>query len=120
LSSKEGVAESQSNRLDRREKRLAEMEDTIRDRIRELDERDAEAEQRQAALDADIILRTDKIEDREAAVAELEAHLAQKEAELGTLVGKAQSELQRREAVWWDQQLGRNGNDDETVEAGAA
>jgi hypothetical protein len=36
------------------------------------------------------------------------------------MVGKAQTELQRREAVWWDQQLGRNGNDDEPVEAGAA
>ena len=27
--------------------------------------------------------------------------------ELATYVGKAQTELQRREAVWWDKQLGR-------------
>jgi multidrug resistance efflux pump len=70
-------------------------------------------------LDADIDLRTDKIEAREAALAELEAHLTQKEAELATMVGKAQTELQRREAVWWDQQLGRNGTDD-PVEIDAA
>ena len=32
---------------------------------------------------------------------------ARKENELATYVGKAQTELQRREAVWWDKQLGR-------------
>jgi Skp family chaperone for outer membrane proteins len=96
------------------------MEDAIRDRIRELDEREAEVDQRQASLDADIDIRTDKIEVRESALAELEAHLTQKEAELATYVGKAQTELQRREAVWWDKQLGREEADGEAVEVDAA
>ena len=39
LTSQEGLTESAAKRQERREKRLASMEETIRDRIRELDER---------------------------------------------------------------------------------
>ena len=116
LTSQEGLTDSQAKRQERREKRLAGMEEAIHDRIRELDEREGEVDQREAALQADVDLRTDKIEARETALAELEAHLTQKESELATYVGKAQTELQRREAVWWDKQLGR----DEAVEVDAA
>jgi hypothetical protein len=35
-------------------------------------------------------------------------------------VGKAQTELQRREAVWWDKQLGRDEAGTEAVEVDAA
>src|SRR5437667_425526 len=120
LSSQEGLTDSQAKRQDRREKRLASMEDAIRDRIRELDEREGEVDQRQAALDADIDLRTDKIEVRESARPEPEAHPTQNEAELATYVGKAQTELQRREAVWWDKQLGREEAAGQPVEVDAA
>ena len=69
-------------------------------------------------LEADIDIRTDKVEARETQLAQLEAHLTQKESELATYVGRAQTELQRREEAWWSKQLGRE--DSESVEVDAA
>jgi len=121
LTSQEGLTESQANRQERREKRLSGMEEAIHERVRELDEREGRSRPaRKQRSRADVDLRTDKIEAREIALAELEAHLTQKEAELATYVGKAQTELQRREAVWWDKQLGREEPDAEAVEVDAA
>src|SRR5205823_4338037 len=48
------------------------------------------------------------------------AQLEERERELATYVGKAQTELQRREAVWWDKQLGREDADGQPVEVDAA
>jgi hypothetical protein len=51
-------------------------------------------------------IRTDKLEEREHALAELEARLANQERELAAYVAKAQTEIQRRESEWWQKQLG--------------
>ena len=48
-----------------------------------------------------------KLEQRESEVAELEARLAKKETDLSSYVGQIQDEMDRREAGWWEKQLGR-------------
>ncbi len=82
------------------------MEETIRERIRELDDREGEIELREAGLEADVEIRTDKLEQREQVLAALEERLRKQEAELATYVAQAQSEIQRRESEWWQKQLG--------------
>ena len=84
------------------------MEETIRDRLKEQDEREADLEIREASLDADVEIRSDKLEERETALAELEVRLSNQERELAAYVAKAQTELGRRESEWWQKQLGND------------
>jgi hypothetical protein len=83
----------------------------MRDRIRELDDREVELERREAVGEADYELRLDKLEKREKALAQLEARLGAKESELASYVAKAQHELQRRESEWWAKNLGQDPED---------
>jgi len=84
------------------------MEATIHDRLKELDERESALELREAGFEADHEIRLDRLEQREEKLAELEERLTKQEADLGAYVAKAQTELQRRESEWWQQQLGRD------------
>src|ERR671935_54439 len=106
LSNVESVADSQKKRAERREQRLGSMEQTLHDRIKELDDREAELELREAGFEADHEIRLDKLEKREQALTELEGRLKTQETELAAYVAKAQTEIQRREAEWWQKQLG--------------
>jgi hypothetical protein len=67
--------------------------------------------------EADLEIRTDKLEKREKALAELEARLGAKETELASYVAKAQHELQRRESEWWAKNLGQEPEDAATSNA---
>ena len=75
--------------------------------MRELDEREAEIEGRWARLEADFELRDVKLEERERQIADLQQRLAKKETDLSQYVGQVQSEMDRREADWWEKQLGK-------------
>jgi hypothetical protein len=75
-------------------------------RIREIDEREADVEAREARAEADIELRLDKLERREEAVASTEERLAKKERDLSEYVGQVQAQLERRDSDWWEKQLG--------------
>jgi Skp family chaperone for outer membrane proteins len=100
------MADSQKKQSDRREGRLVEMEDTLLERIKELDGRESELELKEARFEADYEIRLEKLEKREAMLAELEERLGKQETELAAYVAQAQTELQRREAEWWRKQLG--------------
>jgi hypothetical protein len=71
---------------------------------------ESELDLREAPLTADVEIRTDKLEEREQALAELQERLANQERELGEYVAKAQTEIQRRESEWWKQQLGEGAS----------
>jgi hypothetical protein len=51
------LLEAQRGRLERREKRIAELEDTVAERLREVDERESERIAREARLEADAEVR---------------------------------------------------------------
>ena len=78
----------------------------MRERVREIDDREEELDRREARYDTDYEIRLEKLELREAALAELEEKLGSKETQLAAYVAQAQSALQRRESEWWDKQLG--------------
>ena len=82
------------------------MEQTLHERIKELDAREADLETRDASVEADIELRLERLERRESALAELEKRLGQKEKEVAAYVGQVQEELERRESEWWQKQFG--------------
>ncbi|HET7856576.1 MAG TPA: hypothetical protein VFL41_08980, partial [Gaiellaceae bacterium] len=109
------LAESGRERIDRRDKRLAETEKNLRERMRELDEREREFDGKEARYETDYELRLEKLEHREAVLAELEEKLGSKETQLAAYVAQAQSALQRREADWFDKQTSRDGFDEEVA-----
>jgi hypothetical protein len=84
--------------------------------MRELDDRESEFDRREARYETDYELRLDKLEHRESVLAELEEKLGSKETQLAAYVAQAQSALQRREADWWDKQVGRDGQDGDLEE----
>ena len=64
------------------------------------------------ASEADIEIREQQLEQREAAVGELEQKLFKKETDLQTYVGQLQTELTERETDWWTKQLGHDAGAD--------
>ena len=82
------------------------LEESVHDKLKELDEREGELELREAQLEADVQIRGDKLDEREESLAELEERLAKQERELAAYVANAQTEIQRRESEWWQKQLG--------------
>ena len=71
--------ESHKQRTDKREARLATIEQTSSEKLKELDEHEGELELREAQLEADVQIRGDKLEEREEELAELEERLANQE-----------------------------------------
>ena len=109
------ISQTALARVGKREKRLAETEGSLRDRTRELDEREEVLDQREARYETDFEIRLDKLEAREQAVAELEEKLGVKEDQLATYVAQAQGALQRRESEWWNKQIGSDDDFDAEV-----
>ena len=102
------LAETARERVEKREKRIAQTEANLRERVRELDDREEEQRRREARDETDYELRLEKLERRELALAELEEKLGSKETQLAAYVAQAQGALQRRESEWWNKQLGRD------------
>ena len=85
---------------------MAEMEESLRDRLRELDGREGEVETKEARLEADIEIREDKLERREQELIALQERLGQKETELAAYVAQVQTQLKQREDEWWQKVTG--------------
>jgi hypothetical protein len=83
--------------LQRREKRLVELERSLRERTQGLDAKESDLELDRVRWETESDFRELKLEERERAVEDLERRLAEKEAELATYVAQVQGELQRRE-----------------------
>ena len=84
-------------RLERRERRVAGGEETVAQRLRELDEREDVIERREVSAETDLEIGQDKLERRERELAEREQRVAQRESSLEAYVASTQSEFQRRE-----------------------
>jgi Skp family chaperone for outer membrane proteins len=82
------------------------MEESLRDRLRELDGREGEIETKEARLEADIDIREDKLERREQELVALQERLGQKETELAAYVAQVQTQLKQREDEWWQKVTG--------------
>jgi hypothetical protein len=80
--------------LDRRERRVGQLEHTLRERGRELDERERDLESRRAVLEADLELREEEVERREDLLAVGEERLEARQRELGVYVSQIQSRLE--------------------------
>ena len=109
------ISQTALARVGKREKRLADTEASMRERQRELDDREEVLDQREARYETDFEIRLDKLEAREQAVAELEEKLGVKEDQLATYVAQAQGALQRRESEWWNKQIGSDDDLDAEV-----
>jgi predicted nucleic acid-binding Zn-ribbon protein len=101
LESGAGHTVSEKIRLAAREKRLAQIEDELEGRLRDVDEREDGIESREAEFEADVELREQRIERWRAELTELEQRLDRKETELTLYVGELQGELSKREPGWW-------------------
>ena len=94
--------------------RLEQTETAVKARLKQLEERESELEEREseaarraALVQADADLREDKLEEREQAVAALEARLGRKEKDLAFYVGQLQGKVESPDdADWWQKQLG--------------
>ena len=82
--------------LDRRERRVGQLEHSLRERGRELDERERELESRRVVLEADLELREEEVERREDLLAVGEERLEARQRELGVYVSQIQSRLELR------------------------
>jgi chromosome segregation ATPase len=87
-------------------RRSAEAESALLERIQDLDQREADLDVRDADREADFELREERLEHRENDLAQLEERLRRKERELAGYVGQLQDELVRREAEWWQKLAG--------------
>ena len=96
----EALTSSQKQSLERREKRLLELEETLRERLRELDDREIQVDSRDAGSEAEVEIRLEKLERREAEITDLEARLAKKETELAQYVAQVQGAMNRPNSEW--------------------
>jgi hypothetical protein len=71
-----------------------------------LEERERELLLREARLEADSDIREQKLEVREAAVADREEKLRRREGDLSNYVAQVQDDFDRRDQEWWSKQLG--------------
>ena len=72
-----------------------------------LDAREAEIEARWARLEADFELRDVKLEQRDEDVSPPAHGPVRKDSIVWQYAGQLESEMTRREAEWWDKQLGK-------------
>lgn len=96
LTGSEGLVEAGTADIERRERKLKQMEQTIQERMRELDERELEVERREAELEGAFGLREDRVETREAELADLDERLRRKEEDLARYIGQVQAQLAQR------------------------
>jgi chromosome segregation ATPase len=101
LESGAGHTVSEKIRLAAREKRMAQIEEELEGRLRDVDEREDALESREAEFEADVELREQRIERWRTELTELEQRLDRKETELTLYVGELQGELSKREPGWW-------------------
>jgi chromosome segregation ATPase len=101
LESGAGHTVSEKIRLAAREKRVAQTEEELEGRLRDVDDREDALETREAEFEADVELREQRIERWRTELAELEQRLDRKETELTLYVGELQGELSKREPGWW-------------------
>ena len=85
--------------LERRGKRLATMEQELRERALELERRESELDEREARFEADVFFRENDLETRERALAEQEQRIGRREHELGSYVARVQGGMLRADAV---------------------
>ena len=83
--------------MESQERRLSQAEETARDRLTDLDTREAELDERFARLEADTQAREDRLENEDARLRVLDERLTQKESELSTYVGQVQGNAPERE-----------------------
>ena len=95
--SSESLLESETIRLERRERRISGGEETLAQRLRELDEREDAIERREVSVETDFEIGHEKLERRERELAEREQRVTQRESSLEAYVASTQSEFQRRE-----------------------
>ena len=96
------VTASDRIRLAHRSKRVQELEHELESREELLDERESDFFHRQAAFEADVELREERIESWRGELVDLETKLKRKEAELLAYVAQLQEEFVRRETAGWD------------------
>jgi len=97
LSGAEGLVEAGTADVERRERKLAQMEQTIQERMRELDEREELVERREIELEGAFSLREDRVEARETELAEIDERLRRREEDLARYVGQLQAQLSQRD-----------------------
>jgi hypothetical protein len=85
--------------LERRGKRLAAMEQELRERTLEIERREAELDEREARFEADVFFRENDLETRERALADQEQRLGRREHELGSYVARVQGGMLRADAL---------------------
>jgi chromosome segregation ATPase len=93
----ETFAESARSHAESQERRLSHAEETVRDRLTDLDTREAELDERFARLEADTQAREDRLANEESRLRVLDERLTQKESELAAYVGQVQGMLRSRE-----------------------
>jgi uncharacterized protein (DUF3084 family) len=85
--------------LERRNRRLDELEQDLRRRAAELDARETELEQREAEFEAEYFIRSEALEERERRLEELDRRLGRREHELGSYVARVQGGMLRADAL---------------------
>ena len=108
--SRDSLTASEKIRLAQRNRRAAELEEELGERMLDVDEREERLDTREAekipglvriVREADVELREQRMERWRAELTELEQRLERKESELLLYVGEVQGELSRREVGWW-------------------
>lgn len=96
LDGSEGLLDAGVADVKRRERKLRDMETALQQRLRDLDEREVEVDRREIELESAFGLREDRIETREAQLAELGDRLQRKEEDLARYVGQVQAQFSQR------------------------
>ena len=88
--------------LERRQKQMLELEESLRDRARRQDEREADAQHERISFESEKDFRDEQLDRREQELDALERKLNEKESELAAYVSQVQGELHRRERHAFD------------------
>jgi DNA repair exonuclease SbcCD ATPase subunit len=105
LSKLEELADASRSRLEEKERRGDELEQQLKLRLQELDEKELALDKREASFIAEYEIREQRVEDREREGEEREIRLSQRETHLQTYVGQLQNQF-ANEGEWWAKQLG--------------
>jgi chromosome segregation ATPase len=92
--------QAQRRHVKRQEERLAQIEEDLAERLKELQLREDELEEAAARREFDFNLREDKLDEDERRVAELEERLERRQADLAAYVAQAQQELAGRDRLY--------------------
>ena len=92
--------QAQRRHVKRQEERLAQIEEDLAERLKELQLREDELEEAAARREFDFNLREDKLDEDERRVAEPEERLERRQADLAAYVAQAQQELAGRDRLY--------------------